>query len=280
VRDDQQFQQWLEEDSICSFDVFDAKLASFVADKGSSWSIIRADGCICLCICNMSDIPKIECGIKILSDLSIHVYRGQYPVKSDSFKWVLGNELKLSCWSQLSCLLSHFESCDAAAATVSVQSRVDMIVHLLQDLIQVTAADEQINDNTVSPLKFLCEQVSLLFMSEFSASRYSADTLLIAFRFFVISASVYNRLCSSVHTLPHVSYLKRLSSGFTLSAGLNNNEHAHYLQEKAQVLQPHERHVMSCCFWTKYTKPHLREVQFQAWLLTVPVRRPPQCRHL
>ena len=41
---------------------------------------------------------------------------------------------------------------------------VDMIVHLLQDLIQVTAANEQINDNTVSRLKFLCEQVSLLFV--------------------------------------------------------------------------------------------------------------------
>ena len=76
-----------------------------------------------------------------------------------------------------------------------------MIVHLLQDLIQVTAANEQINDNTVSRLKFLCEQLSLMFTSEFSASRYSADTLLTAFRLFVISASVYNRLRSSVLTL-------------------------------------------------------------------------------
>jgi len=140
----------------------------------------------------------------------------------------------------LSSLLSHFSSCGDADGAVSVQSRVNTIVRHLQDLIEVTVAD-QFNDDVVSRLKFLCEQVLLLFMS---ASRYSADTLLIAFRLFVISASVYNRLRSSVLSLPHVSYLKRLSSVFTLSSGLHDNEHAHYLREKVQVLQPHERHVM------------------------------------
>jgi len=241
ARDDQQFQQWLADDNICSFDVFDEKLAKFIADNGSPWSIIRSDGCICLCTVDLSDVPKIVCAIKVLRDLSVQVYRGQYSENFDSLKWLLGDELKLSCWSQLSSLLSHFSSCGDDVDTVSVQSRVNTIVRYLQDLIEVTASDDQFNDDTVSRLKFLREQVSLLFMS---ASRYSADTLLIAFRLFVISASVYNRLRSSVLSLPHVSYLKRLSSVFSLSSGLQDNEHAHYLQEKAQVLQPHERHVM------------------------------------
>ena len=41
-----------------------------------------------------------------------------------------------------------------------------------------------------------------------------------------------------------LSNLKRLSSVFTLSSRLQDNVHVYYLQEKAQVLQPHERHGM------------------------------------
>jgi len=86
VCDDQQFQQWLADDNICSFDMLDEKLANFVADSGSPWSIIRSDGCICLCTFDMSDVPKIVCAIKVLRDLSVQVYRGQYTVNFDSLK--------------------------------------------------------------------------------------------------------------------------------------------------------------------------------------------------
>jgi len=93
----------------------------------------------------MSDVPKIVCAIKVLRDLSVQVYRGQYSVNTDSLKWLLGDELKLTCWSQLSSLLSHFSSCGDDVGAVSVQSRVNTIVRHLQDLIEVTAADDQFN---------------------------------------------------------------------------------------------------------------------------------------
>ena len=76
-----------------------------------------------------------------------------------------------------------------------------------------------------------------------SQSRYSSETLLIAFRFFAISASVYSRL-RSVLTLPHVSYIKRLSSVFSLSGGLDESDHAQYLKHKAELMDPHERQVI------------------------------------
>ena len=103
-------------------------------------------------------------------------------------------------------------------------------------------------------LKFLAEQISLLFMSQ---SRYSSETLLIAFRFFAISASVYGRL-RSVLTLPHVSYIKRLSSVFSLSGGLDESDHAQYLKHKAQLMEPHERQVI--LLLDEIPKPHTKVV--------------------
>jgi len=146
--------------------MFDEELANFVTDSGSptSWSIIRSDRCICLCTFDMSDVPKIVCAIKLLRDLSVQVYRGQYSVNIDSLKWLLGDELKLTCWSPLSSLLSHFSSCDDDVGMVSVQSRINTIVRHLQDLMEVTTADNEFNDDIVSRLKFLCEQVSLKYL--------------------------------------------------------------------------------------------------------------------
>jgi hypothetical protein len=101
--------------------------------------------------------------------------------------------------------------------------------------------DYRYDPNVSSRLQFLREQISLLFKSQM---RYSAEVLIIAFRFFAISASVYRRLRSTVLSLPHVSYLKRLSSVFSLSGELNDSSHCEYLKQKAGLRQPHERHVI------------------------------------
>jgi len=54
---------------------------------------------------------------------------------------------------------------------------------------------------------------------------------------------MYSRL-RSVITLPHVSYIKRLSGVFSLSGGLDDSDHAEYLKHKAQLMEPHERQVI------------------------------------
>jgi hypothetical protein len=105
----------------------------------------------------------------------------------------------------------------------------------------MTDVSDDYDPNVSSRLQFLREQISLLFKSQM---RYSAEVLIIAFRFFAISASVYRRLRSTVLSLPHVSYLKRLSSVFSLSGELNDSSHCEYLKQKAGLLQPHERHVI------------------------------------
>ena len=124
------------------------------------------------------------------------------------------------------------------ADDMSVKSQVDTVKQQLQELIDLTSESDDHEPDITTRLKFLAEQISLLFVSQ---SRYSSDTLLIAFRFFAISASVYNRLRSNVLTLQHI---KRLSSVFLLSGGLHESAHFLYLQQKAQLMKPYERHVI------------------------------------
>jgi hypothetical protein len=111
----------------------------------------------------------------------------------------------------------------------------------LNELIGMIDESDEYEPNITSRLQFLREQISLLFMPQM---RNSSEVLIIAFRFFAIYAPIYRRLRSTVLTLPRMSYLKRLSSVFSLSGELNDSSHLEYLRQKAALLQPHERHVI------------------------------------
>jgi len=84
-----------------------------------------------------------------------------------------------------------------------VKVQTDTIKQQLDQLIDLINDSDDYEPDVTTRLKFLAEQISLLFMSQ---SRYSSESLLIAFRFFAISASVYSRL-RSVLTLPHVIHI-------------------------------------------------------------------------
>jgi hypothetical protein len=75
--------------------------------------------------------------------------------------------------------------------------------------------------------------------------RYSCIINSIAFRFFAVSLSLYNRLRDTVLTLSNVSYLKCVLNMFSVSGGLNDSDsHITYLKQKAELIQPRERHIM------------------------------------
>ena len=240
VRDEQQFEQWMSEDQISSFVDFRDKLDSFVADVDSQWVVIRSCSFVNICIVDMSNVPQFVLVVKVQESMVVEVYRGNSRLSNSSVTWVLGADCKLVCWSQLSSLLSHFASVAATADELSVKVQADTIKQQLNQLIDLINDSDDYEPDVTTKLKFLAEQISLLFMAQ---SRYSLETLLIAFRFFAISASVYSRL-RSVLTLPHVSYIKRLSSVFSLSGGLDESDHAQYLKHKAQLMEPHERQVI------------------------------------
>jgi hypothetical protein len=237
ARDEEQFQAWLSDDQISSFDDLDTKLHNFLKGLTDKWIIIRDTNCICLCTVDLSDKPRLTVAVQIFRDMYVDVYRGESHVPRQSLKWVLGDQCHLVCWSQLTSLLSHY----SISCLLTVKEQLCVVEQDLKELIQLVSDCDDYDANVCTRLTFLAEQFSLLFMLQ---PRYSAETMLIAFRFFAISGNIYNRLRLSVLSLPHVSYLKRLSTVFSLSGGLDENTHYEYLKQKAELLQEHDRHVI------------------------------------
>ena len=238
-RDEEIFSSWIQEDQISSFtdlcENIEGQLQSFQTRR---WITLRETNCLFIYTVDMENTPRITTAIKIHSDLVVDVYRGESHISSSSLQWILGAECRLTCWSQFTSLLSHFS---ADVTRLSVKEQLGVVECAITELIEVTCCSEEYGSDIVDRLNFLREQITLLFSAQ---PRYSPETLFVAFRFFAVSASIYRRLRSTVLSLPHVSYLKRLSSVFSLSGGLNENAHSVYLQQKAQMLQEHEKHVL------------------------------------
>jgi THAP domain/Transposase protein len=241
ARDEDDFSAWLHADKIADFCDLNCKLNDCLKDfLLKNWIIIKRDQFTCIASVSVDDIPRFNICIRIDKDLLVKVYKDQNVVNSATLSWVLGQDCRLSCWSQLSSLVSHFD-CFSAGDSFSVTDQVALVDQCLKELTDVLTDSDECEPDVLTRLKFLHEQILLLFMKQ---KRYSAETTLAGFRFFALSGSVYRRLRDSLLTLPHISYMKRLSSVFSLSDGVADSTHAEYLKHKAKLLQPHEKHVI------------------------------------
>jgi hypothetical protein len=179
--------------------------------------------------------------VRVRNDLSVDVYKGQLRVSKHSLQWILGKDNKLSYWAQQDSLISHFDAY-STDATFPVNDQVALVEQALTELHNLVNDSDKCDADVADGLQFLSEQICLPFMKQ---KHCSCVFISIAFRFFAVSLSVYNRLRDTVLTLPNVSYLKRLSSVLSVSGGLNDSDsHITYLKQKAELIQPRERHVM------------------------------------
>ncbi len=160
------------------------------------------------------------------------------------FSWVLGDIGKLDCWSKLTALLSHLQSTDLTAACKDVSDKLRDAVNILNDIVDsdvdVSANDKEDEAKFYRVVKFCLQQLSLLQLKQI---RYKSDLLRWAFQVFSLSPSTYLFIRDSCVMLPHPSYLRTLSSCFTVESGTECNEHIAYLTEKAKLLPEHERYV-------------------------------------
>ena len=65
-----------------------------------------------------------------------------------------------------------------------------------------------------------------------------------AFRLLCVSRSGYNLVRDRALILPHTSYLRKMSSVFSVNGDLTEGGHVTYLKYKASLLQENERHVI------------------------------------
>jgi hypothetical protein len=91
------------------------------------------------------------------------------------------------------------------------------------------------------PFAVIIEQFVLLFNQQ---HRYSPDAVVFAFRLLCVSRAAYSFVRDRILVLPHISYLRKLSSIFNVNLDTHDAGYFGYLREKANVLQDHERHIV------------------------------------
>ena len=242
ARDEQLFSDFLVDDKIATYEELCGRISETVSDY-QHWITVKESDAVCLCNITFTETPRMRVVIRINKQMLVSVYNGELKLDSSALEWILGKSCTLTLWSQLTNLLSHFSAVAAGTVNLSVQDSVRCVAQLLRDLYRRLSDDTEhgFSGDVAERLNFLIQQLVLLFKLE---RRYSPEMLVFAFRLLCVSRASYSLVRDRMLQLPHISYLRKLSSIFNVNLNAHDTGHITYLREKAKVLQEHERHVI------------------------------------
>jgi len=239
ARDDKVLADWLDRDCVDDFENFAASVSEKTSDLHGDWVIVnKPDLVLFVLLINVATslCPAVVASFKVWRDLRVDMFVGKEERDRCELSWLLGDEGKLTRWSQLPNICTHLHN--AVNMESTAESTVCKISKLFKQLTSATkiAGD---GDNKLSVLRFLSEQFSLLYAAQ---KRYSPRCLVIAFRLFCVSRTAYKLVRDTCLVLPHVSYLRQLSSCFNADYTTLTGERADctYLKQKCSVLSEHE----------------------------------------
>ena len=237
ARDNAMFRSWLDEDIVHSFDDFKSQLSSQAADILKEWTVVYKTDFVLFLYVDLSSCPTIVASFKVLQDMTLHIYDSAQELDTARLVYLLGDDLRVSRWSHLPNICSHLLNL-SVPSRMSTDDVVQIIVGRMRQLVddQNGAEESKIHDS----LNFLLEQFQLLFAVQ---KRYSPQCLLLAFKIYCSSRSTYSYLRDSCLTLPHMSYLRQLSSCFSESSKTLTGDDSHfvYLKQKCSMIAEHER---------------------------------------
>ena len=229
ARDERVLQDFLASDEISSYAAFKSHCTSKLPE-GLLKEDCGDDGTLIYAIRKKDAPPKMSLCVKVLLNMSLMVWLNGNLLAPSSYAWVCPDG-HLRRWSQLDNIWSRYKDAEPSAA--SSEEKIKQASELLSSCSGFA-------DEMMSRLQFLIEQLKLLTVSP-TRKRYSSDTIVTAFTWFMLSACCYKNL-RCVLSLPHTSLLRKLSSLVpgvkTSTAGITE-----YLTNKAKLLKPHERLV-------------------------------------
>lgn len=205
-----------------------------------NWEIKICDKDIYFYTLDYEDCVHIKNSIHINSNLQVNLYVNNNRLSYSELSWILPCDFKLSRWSQLSNLLSHFKSDqnttkDENNQTVAM-SNINKGLDYLNTAVEVLheVVDFQYHMN----LEIIVDQLKQIVGNR---NRYSRSTIIMSFLLYCQSPSCYNLLREYL-VLPHKRYLQSLSSSLELSSeseGSNKN----YLVNVSKTLSDTEKVV-------------------------------------
>ena len=202
--------------------------------------------CFFYIFCDESTVPHIRVCIKVFCDMNVAVFVNNEEIDRVKLSWILGSEGVLRRWSQLQNMLSHYKNADEQLAAIGnckeLESGISAICDKLDKIVEKASENSDINVN-IRHFVFCIEQLRLACVVA-TRRRYSSDLLRVAFLLFTRSSVAYRVLLESgTLIMPHVSTLRRISSIFTVNAGIEDNEQVNYLKLRARDLDERNRFV-------------------------------------
>lgn len=234
-----------ELDSITSFSEFKCKHPS--KDLLDFTAICYETSVLFIKLDNTNTAPQILVSLRVKSDLKIEVHHNYLKVMDTEFKHVLGYDLLCNKFSKFESLLGTLNS--YTVETIGLKAQVQNISTLLNTCLETP---QEGDEELLKKVKFVEEQVRVALRKK---PKYSPDMLIWACTvFFTYPASYRFIRNSGIMTLPHPSYLKKLSMELGTNRSGIHNSHVTYLKEKAKVLNENEL-VVNLLLDEIYVKP-------------------------
>ena len=227
---------FLQSDKISGLDCLKSlKLSDFP----SSWSVITRESSESMLFEEISfdedGKPSFKFSLTVDATLQVKVFaRGfEVPLKKIFHIVKQGKVERISDVSNICAFLNSYADVSPTATEV-VQSCVAKLDVVIQE--------NTTNEISTTKLIFLAEQLRLLVGNPHS-NRFSTSFLWSAITWQKTSPALYKLLKEDGQmTLPSISYLKQMSSSFSLESGLSRAAVA-YLEERVKVLSPKDKTV-------------------------------------
>ena len=228
--------EFLQSDQISSYDSLKSLRSCHFP---SSWNLITHESSNSIFFDEISfdedGMPGFKFSLTVESDLQVRIFSQGFtvPLKKISHIVKNGKVEQISDISNICAFLNTYADVSPPAADV-----IQSCVTKLEVVIQESNTDEV----NIPKLNFLVEQLRLLKGSS-QSNRFSTSFLWAAITWQKTSPALYKLMREDgLMTLPSISYLKQLSSSFSLSSGLSNSAVA-YLEERLKTLSPKEKIV-------------------------------------
>ena len=149
ARDEQCFKQWLSKDKIQSFDDMSSKMDVYLQKDYSDWTALRSVEHICIYRMEIVDVPGIIASVRVDKSLHVDIFEGELQIDSAALKEALGSDSILTCWSQLSSILSQLSSL-SDRGDLSISTLVSSVEKLMGRLC------DKLSDNDDYRADFTC----------------------------------------------------------------------------------------------------------------------------
>lgn len=234
-RDELQFQEWMKDDMIHSFNEF---CDNFVPKISKDWLFVSTEDYVSFMKMCCDDQPMVTTSFKVMKDLKVKIWHENTKLVSKKFRWLLGSENKCDRWSKLDNLMSHLSS--FSKTTVSNVDKLSQCVEVIKQVLENDSGAENSKYSKSDVLWFCGEQLSLLCTDKV---RYSCEFLIWAYSVYLSSPSLYTDLRDSkVIILPHPNYLRKFNVSSANSV-VTENSHEHFLKENVTNLRGEEKLV-------------------------------------